>query len=39
MSPLGVSLVIAGSSSDLMEGSVGEDDGLVIGAWSDLDDL
>lgn len=39
VSPLGASLVIAGSSSDLMEGSAGEDDGLVIGAWSDLEDL
>ena len=39
VSPLGASLVIAGSSSDLMEGSAGEDDGLVIGAWSNLEDL
>ncbi|XP_068681651.1 uncharacterized protein [Montipora foliosa] len=33
------SLVSAGSSSDVLEGSSGEDDGLVIGARTNLEDL
>ncbi|XP_078351102.1 uncharacterized protein LOC144635853 [Oculina patagonica] len=40
-SPLTVSgsLICSGSSSDLMEGSASEDDGLVIEALNKLDDL